>query len=325
MNFLSPEDILSLGAAFSAGFTVIALWWSLTDRDPRLARMKKRLAEQSQLRDTALGPKSGARTQFLAGAELSPKGLVRWVIHKLNLLKGEEANRLTLRLAQAGLRSKDHLHMCLFAKLVLPITFGAFGVLFLNFGAAEQLSPMIRLAITLGAVIFGLYLPEVWLTNLIQRRQTDLSRGLPDALDLLVICAEAGLSLDAALSRVSRELDKAQPAIADEFSLTATELGFLPDRKEALRNLAHRVNLPTVRGVVSTLQQTEKYGTPLAQSLRVLAAEFREQRVLKAEEKAARLPATLTVPLVLFILPSLFIVLIGPAIIKTIDQIGNLR
>jgi tight adherence protein C len=142
---------------------------------------------------------------------------------------------------------------------------------------------------------------------------------LPDGLDLLVICAEAGLSLDAALNRVSRELGLSSPDLADELGLTAVELGFLPNRRQALMNLTKRTNLPPIRGVVNTLVQTERYGTPLAHSLRVLSAEFREERMLKAEEKAAKLPATLTVPMILFILPTLFCVLIGPAIIQVLD------
>ena len=139
-------------------------------------------------------------------------------------------------------------------------------------------------------------------------------------MDLLVICAESGLSLDSGLERVSREIGNASPDLAEELQLTSVELGFLPERRQALLNLNRRTNLGAIRGVVNTLVQTEKYGTPLSQSLRVLANEFRDQRLLRAEEKAARLPATLTVPMIIFILPVLFIVLIGPAIISVLDN-----
>jgi tight adherence protein C len=135
---------------------------------------------------------------------------------------------------------------------------------------------------------------------------------LPDALDLLVICAEAGLTVDAAFNRVARELGKAYPELGDEFALTSIELGFLTDRRSAFENLAARIDLESVRGVVTTMIQTEKYGTPLASALRVLSAEFRNERMMRAEEKAARLPAIMTVPLILFILPVLFIVILGP-------------
>ena len=138
-----------------------------------------------------------------------------------------------------------------------------------------------------------------------------------------MICAESGLSLDVALERVANEIGGANTELAEELSLTSIELGFLPDRRQALLNLNRRTNLPAIRGVVNTLLQTEKYGTPLSQSLRVLANEFRDQRLLRAEEKAARLPATLTVPMILFILPVLFIVLVGPAIINVMDNINK--
>ena len=142
---------------------------------------------------------------------------------------------------------------------------------------------------------------------------------MPDAFDLLVICAEAGLGLDAALDRVAREMTQSTPVLAEEIGITAVELGFLPDRRVALMGFAERVQLPSVRALVNTLTQSERYGTPLAQALRVLSSELREERMMKAEEKAAKLPATLTVPMILFILPTLFIVLLGPAIIRVFD------
>jgi tight adherence protein C len=144
---------------------------------------------------------------------------------------------------------------------------------------------------------------------------------LPDALDLLVICAEAGLTVDAAFNRVAKELGKAYPELGDEFGLTAIELGFLSERRQAFENLATRVDLEAIRGVVTTMIQTEKYGTPLASALRVLSAEFRNERMMRAEEKAARLPAIMTVPLILFILPTLFIVILGPAACSISDNL----
>jgi tight adherence protein C len=174
----------------------------------------------------------------------------------------------------------------------------------------------------LGGVALGFFSPELYVSNQAGKRQKAIQKALPDGLDLLVICAESGLSLDAALDRVANELGAANPELGEELQLTSIELGFLPDRRQALLNLNRRTNLPSVRGVVNTLVQTEKYGTPLSQSLRVLANEFRDQRMLKAEEKAARLPATLTVPMIVFILPTLFIVLIGPAIISVMDNLG---
>jgi tight adherence protein C len=179
--------------------------------------------------------------------------------------------------------------------------------------------PMIKLALTLFVPIGAFMLPDLWLKNAIQKREDIMRKSLPDALDLLVICAEAGLGLDAALDRVGGEITQSQPVLAEEIGITAVELGFLPDRRTALNGFAERVQLPSVRALINTLVQTEKYGTPLAQALRVLSAELREERMMRAEEKAAKLPATLTVPMIMFILPTLFIVLIGPAIIQVFD------
>ncbi|HTT78162.1 MAG TPA: type II secretion system F family protein, partial [Stellaceae bacterium] len=171
----------------------------------------------------------------------------------------------------------------------------------------------------IGGVVIGFFGPDVLIRNIISRRAHQMELGLPDALDLLVICAEAGLALDAALVRVSRELDATWPELAEEFGITAAELTYLPERKMAFDNLNARTNMASMRGVVNTLMQTAKFGTPLAVSLRNLAAEFREARIIRAEEKAARLPAMLTVPMILFILPTLFIVLLGPAIISVMN------
>ena len=182
-----------------------------------------------------------------------------------------------------------------------------------------------RLVATVAGVLVGYMAPKLYVKNLGQKRRAVLQKALPDALDLLVICVEAGLSLDAAFARVARELGPGSAELAEEFGITSAELTFLPDRRQALDNLNQRTDLPALRGVVNTLQQAEKFGTPIAHSLRVLAAEFRDTRLMKAEEKAARLPAVLTVPMMIFILPTLFIVLMGPAILTTIDSLGLLK
>ncbi len=183
--------------------------------------------------------------------------------------------------------------------------------------------PNFRWAAAFAAAMFGFFAPGVFIKNLVTKRGKQLQLGLPDALDLMVICAEAGLSLDASLTRVSRELEPTWPEVSEEWGITAAELTFLPERRQAFENLNERTNLASVRGVVNTLLQTAKFGTPLAQSLRVLAAEYREARITRAEEKAARLPAMLTVPMILFILPTLFIILLGPAALNIIDTFSG--
>merc|ERR1711969_9341 len=177
----------------------------------------------------------------------------------------------------------------------------------------ETWGPLKRYAFVAGTFVLSYKAPDIFLKNKIQKRTDAIRKGLPDALDLLVICAEAGLTVDAAFNRVARELGRAYPELGEEFTLTAIELSFLNERKKAFDNLAYRVNLDAVKGVVTTMIQTERYGTPLASALRVLSAEFRNERTMRAEEKAARLPAIMTVPLIMFILPVLFIVILGPA------------
>jgi tight adherence protein C len=244
-------------------------------------------------------------------------------VTRLNLLRSHHAQRARTLLARAGMRSNEAMVRYLFARLSMPFVFGL-GVLADNSG--PHLLPIpehLSLVAALGGAVLGFYAPDAFLKNRIQKRAHQIELGLPDALDLLVICAEAGLSLDAALVRVSRELEMTWLELSEEFAITAAELTYLPERSTAFDNLNTRTNMASIRGVVNTLLQTAKFGTPLAQSLRVLAAEFREARMTRAEEKAARLPALLTVPMIVFILPTLFIVVLGPAALNILDTFSG--
>jgi tight adherence protein C len=215
---------------------------------------------------------------------------------------------------QAGIRTKELAFFIIFARFVLPVVLGINAVLMLYvFDIFPDWSALRKYMSLAGTVVSAYKAPDVWLKNRVNKRSAAIRKGLPDALDLMVICAEAGLTCDAAFGRVAKELGKAYPELGDEWGLTAIELGFLAERRQAFENLANRVDLEAVRGVVTTMIQTEKYGTPLASALRVLSAEFRNERMMRAEEKAARLPAIMTIPLILFILPTLFIVILGPA------------
>ena len=181
-------------------------------------------------------------------------------------------------------------------------------------GVSEDMT----LPVCMGAVLSGFIMPEVYLKNVTSRRRDVLNYVLPEGLDLLTICVEAGLSIDAAFRRVAKEMHGSMPELAAEFELTAIELTYLPDRQQALENMAERSDSPAVAALVNALRQTEKYGTPLANSLRILSQEFRQTRASKAEEKGARMPALMTVPLMVFILPTLITVLIAPAILQAI-------
>ena len=314
---ISVEDLLILMMALSAGSVAVTVWFTLLQRDPALRRAKVIAAQRSVMRSELVGPRR--RQQ-----RLPTLGMMRQVVDRFNLLKSGQAERISHKLMRAGWRSKDAIIRYLFMKLFLPLAFGVIVVLLLYGMNLYDLSPILKLGSAFGAVILGAYLPDVVIKNMTQKRQDTIRKALPDALDLMVICAEAGLSLDATLGRVSQEMELACPELADELGLTGLELGFLPDRRKALQNLAMRIDLPVVRGVVNTLIQAEKYGTPLAQSLRIMSGESRNERIMKAEEKAARLPALLTVPMIIFTLPPLFVVLIGRAILNTMDALSKL-
>ncbi|MGB0682954.1 MAG: type II secretion system F family protein [Magnetovibrionaceae bacterium] len=315
---IEPELVIMAISGLCAVFVVLAVWSGLVVRDPFAARAKALAKHRADLRAGV------TRAQSHNTRAKNAVQMMRGITAKLNLVKAEQAERMSMSLMRAGWRTKDALVIYLFAKIALPAGAMLISVALFYGLNLYDLSALLQAAACLGATLFGSYLPEVFVRNAVQRRQSELQKALPDALDLLVICAEAGLALDAGLNRVAREMGQASPALADEFGLTAAELGFLPDRTRALENLANRTDLASIRGVVNTLMQTEKFGTPLAQSLRVLAGEFRNERLMKAEEKAARLPTILTVPMILFILPCLFVILLGPAILRLMDNLPNM-
>jgi tight adherence protein C len=314
--WLSPNDLIGFLAALAILVAFLAVLQELRGRDPYSRRVSEVAQRRASLRREALGTRR-PRTRMTASGAMSQ------IVTRLNLLRSQRAHDARNLLAQAGMRSDEAMIRYLFARLVAPFALGAL-VLFDNYGPHMLPIPDgLRTLAPIGGALLGFFGPDIIIRNMIGKRAHQMELGLPDALDLLVICAEAGLSLDAALVRVSRELEMTWPELSEEFGITAAELTYLPERKLAFDNLNARTNMASIRGVVNTLLQTAKFGTPLAQSLRILAAEFREARITRAEEKAARLPAMLTVPMILFILPTLFIVLLGPAILSIMDTFSG--
>lgn len=313
-NFLPAgfpvETVIEAVAAMATFTVVVILYRAFLPNDAMNARARAHAKRRTELRSQLLSPtRSAGRAKSVVA--------VRGLLERLKLTRSEEGRKASELLARAGWRSPDALTMFLGMRLGTPVGLGL--LIFLLLPAwFHGLSPLLHALGAFGGVLVGAHAPTLFVNNTIGSRGQKIQRGLPDALDLFVICAEAGLSLEAALTRVAREIGPNAPELADELGLTAIELGFLPNRRDALANLAKRVETPSIRGLVNTLAQTEKYGTPLAQALRVLAAEFRNMRMMKAEEKAARLPAILTVPMIMFILPPLFIILLGPAIIQVL-------
>lgn len=313
---LHLNDVIALMAGLAVLATFFAVWQALR-ADTSFERRLATIADKKEAMRLAALATRRQRVQ------LTPASLVRELVTRLNLLRSHHATEARLMLARAGMRSRDATIRYLFARLTLPFVFGLAAVID---GATLHLLPVppnLRLLAAAGAAVLGFFGPGIYIKNQIAKRQKRIQMGLPDTLDLMIICAEAGLSLDATLVRVSRELANACPDLAEELAITSAELTFLPDRRQAFDNLNARTDMSSIRGVVNTLMQTAKFGTPLAHSLRVLAIEYRDARMFKAEEKAARLPALMTVPMILFILPTLFIVLMGPAALSVIDTFNH--
>ena len=308
-------DVVLVASMLSAVATfavLVAIYTATTVRDPMAKRVRALNERREQLKAGIVASTSRRRKNISNRNEMADK--VRGLLSSMKMLQAEQVEKAQARLMQAGVRSKDLAFVVIFARFVLPVVFGAFAIVmvyvvdyFPDWGSFK------KYGLVAGTLLLAYKAPDLYIKNKVDKRTAAIRKGLPDALDLLVICAEAGLTVDASFGRVARELGKAYPELGDEFALTSIELGFLTDRRLAFENLANRIDLDSVRGVVTTMIQTEKYGTPLASALRVLSAEFRNERMMRAEEKAARLPAIMTVPLILFILPVLFVVILGPA------------
>jgi tight adherence protein C len=318
-------DVILVGsilAGIAAAAMVYAVYGVITVRDPMAKRVKALNARREELKAGIIKGSGKKRQSLVRRTEATDK--VKDTLANMKVLQESQVKIIQQKLAQAGFRNKELAVFVIFARMVLPIALGFLGVvaiywieMFPDWGSFKRFMAFALL------VIAGYKGPELFLKNKAKKRSDEIRKGLPDALDLLVICAEAGLTVDAAFNRVAKELGRAYPELGDEFALTAIELSFLTERRQAFENFAYRVELDAVRGVVTTMIQTERYGTPLASALRVLSAEFRNERMMRAEEKAARLPAIMTVPLTLFILPVLFIVILGPAACSISDAFAG--
>ena len=317
-------DVIFIATMLSAVATfavLLAIYAATTAKDPMVRRVKALNERREQLK-AGIVASTNKRRKLTNRNQAADR--VRSILTQFKMVQDDQLKKTQQRLMQAGIRTKDLAFFIIFARFVLPVILGIGAVLLLYvFGFEPQWSALRRYMTVAGVLVGSYKAPDIWLKNRVNKRSAAIRKGLPDALDLLVICAEAGLTVDAAFGRVAKELGKAYPELGDEFGLTAIELGFLNERRQAYENLADRVDLEAVRGVVTTMIQTEKYGTPLASALRVLSAEFRNERMMRAEEKAARLPAIMTVPLILFILPTLFVVILGPAACSIKDSFLN--
>ena len=315
---MSLSTLIVLVAALAAFASVMAIALPLMQRDQLASRLKAVAARRQEL-------SARQRAALKPARRNQPKrhvGAMRAVLARLNLQKLLDDRELKMKVQQAGWRHQSAAVTYTFSRVALPVVLLSVSLLYAG-GVLADKPLSVKLLVGLGGIGVGAYLPKLLLTNAIQKRQQALARAFPDMLDLMLICIEAGLSIEAALLRVTDEMGEGSPQMAEEIGLTAAELAFLSERRQAWDNLAERTGLPQVKALVTALVQAEKYGTPVSQALRVLATETRESRMASAEKKAAALPAKLTVPMILFFLPVLFLVIAGPAAIQVSRNLGH--
>jgi tight adherence protein C len=300
-------------AGIAAVATVMTLAMPLLSPDPLPRRMKSVAIEREKIRQRER--ERMARGEKIALRQ-SPKEFMQRVVENFQLNKWVGQEEAREKLVQAGYRGQAPYVTYLFFRMVTPIAASLFSIFYVFFVLQLDKPWTVKIGICLFATYLGMQLPYLILKNKIQKRQLSIRRAFPDALDLLLICVESGMSIEAAFKKVANEIGSQSIALAEEFTLTTAELSYLPDRRQAYDNLARRTDLEGVKSVCVALQQAERYGTPLAQTLRVLAQENRDMRMAEAEKKAAALPPKLTVPMILFFLPVLFVVILGPAAIR---------
>ncbi|RAI43230.1 type II secretion system F family protein [Rhodoplanes roseus] len=312
-----PRLLMMILAAIAAGATVVTLAMPLLASDTLSKRMNAVAVEREKIRQRERELMArGDRVKLRA----TPKQYMQRVVEQFNLSKwvGQEEARTLL--TQAGYRGSAPYVGFLFFRMVAPLAMLVLSVVYVFFVLNLDQPTTIKIGLCIGATFFGIQLPPLVLKNKIQKRQLSIRRAFPDALDLLLICVESGMSIEAALRKVSQEVGIQSIPLAEEFTLTTAELSYLPDRKQAYENLAKRTGLEGVKSVCLALQQSERYGTPMANALRVMAQENRDMRMAEAEKKAAGLPPKLTVPMIVFFLPVLFIVILGPAAIQVMSM-----
>jgi tight adherence protein C len=315
VNSINVQTLTMVLAAVAAAATVLTLAMPLLAPDTLDKRMKAVAVEREKIRQRE-------RERMARGEKInlrpSAKQYMQTIVDQFNLSKWVGQEEARLKLVQAGYRGQAPYVTYLFFRMVTPVIM-LVACSFYIFVVLDLDQPFfVKLAICIAGTYLGMHVPLMFLKNRIARRQLSIKRAFPDTLDLLLICVESGMSIEAAFKKVADEVGSQSVALAEELTLTTAELSYLPDRRQAYDNLGKRTDLEGVKSVCMALQQAERYGTPLANTLRVLAQENRDMRMAEAEKKAAGLPPKLTVPMILFFLPVLFVVILGPAVIKVI-------
>jgi tight adherence protein C len=312
---LKPQLVVMTLAAVAAFATVFTIAIPLLARDQMTKRMRIMATERDRMRAARLADLKSKEGQ--GKLRQAPKGFIQQVVDQFNLRQLFDTEELRNTLKMAGYRGSSAIYTYAFFRIAMPLIVTLVALIYL-FVLARNMPypPIMKFLMALGCGFLGYYLPNMFLQNIVQRRQQSIKDAFPDALDMLLICVQAGMSIEASFAKVSKEVGSQSLELAEEFSLTTAELSYLSDRRGAFENLGKRTGIAGIKAVATALIQAERYGTPVGQALRVMAKENRDMRMLEAEKKAAALPPKLTVPMIVFFLPVLFIVILGPAVIQ---------
>jgi tight adherence protein C len=318
-TFTNPTVLLAILAAVAVAATVVTVAMPLLAPDRLQKRIRTVALERDRIRVRERA-RLATSEQNRINLRNEPTRYIRGIVERFNLRKALADDNTVARLRMAGFRGQAPLFLFLFVRATLPLVLFVAAMIYLFFIGEYDQPAYFKVFVAILIAYVGFYAPLLYVRNLIQKRQFSIKRAWPDALDLLLICVESGMSAEASFRRVSEEIGAQSIQLAEELMLTTAELSYLPDRRQAYENLSARTGLDGVKAVMLALIQAEKYGTPLGQSLRVMAQENRDIRMNEAEKKAAALPPKLTVPMILFFLPVLFGVILGPAVIQLMKQ-----
>ncbi|MBI1383402.1 MAG: type II secretion system F family protein [Rhizobiales bacterium] len=312
---LDPQILFMILIAIATFATVMTIALPAISRDRMSSRMKVMATQREQMRAQRL--QELAALQNRGALRHKPKDYMQQIVDRFNLRNYLDTEDVRERLKMAGFRGQSPVVAFMFFRLTTPVIVFCVVLVYLVFAkAGKDMMPIMKIGIALAGAYIGYYLPNLFLSNIISRRQTSIANAFPDALDLLLICVQAGMSVEAAFGKVSQEVASQSLELAEELSLTTAELSYLSERRQAYENLGKRTGLAQIKATATSLIQAERYGTPVGQALRVMAKENRDMRMSEAEKKAAALPPKLTVPMIVFFLPVLFVVILGPAVVR---------
>jgi tight adherence protein C len=313
-SLLNPQVVVTLLAAVAAFATALTVLMPVLSRDRLATRMQVMATERDKMRAARLADL--AKKDGQGRLRIAPKGFMQEIVDRFNLRSIFETEEVRDKLKMAGLRGQAPLVTYMFFRVAMPIIIALVALVYLFIIADYEYPALIKIGLAVAAGYFGYFVPNLFVGNLVQRRQTSIKNSFPDALDMLLICVQSGMSVESAFGKVSGEVGSQSLELAEELSLTTAELSYLQERRQAYENLGKRTGIAGIKAVATALIQAERYGTPVGQALRVMARENRDMRMAEAEKKAAALPPKLTVPMIIFFLPVLFVVILGPAIIQ---------